>query len=642
MGIAGLEVDMKKLLMLTFVLIFSVQGSVITREDMIVTANQFVPPINEWTPEVDMTTAEHPTWHSWYKTKKNGGATPYNVMPYCWSGFDTTTTRFKSRVEDKDDPVPAGGYGTSKYDYCRDNIAGIDCSGYVIKCWGIDTYTSYQTELIDNSLQIDEEDLKKGDLLRKSGHSIMYNSGPLNNCNIYESQARGENIAPYFPGVTNIRRSISEAYIPYSIFPQFSDESPEDGEIVVLAEGDSTIDVSLTIKASGDISLGGVKMFIRKDGEPEKNVGGITLEDKGDNTWELKKENLGSNKEEDPNIKDGGNFTVRVIARNDIAGNGYKDEYEWKFSVDPAPPIVKSTDPANNSSNVSVDKPPISFTFSEPMDLLVTNNAIQTPFICGKTWSGDKKVELKPNDYLDYCKEYTITITDAAIDTGGVHLDGDNDGDAGDNYIFKFTTEPPDVRLDIDPAVANVEEGHSIHPKLYTNGVELKREVDCNIDFNIANSGGWTVTEPSELSFSLPPGEVHDDKFTIKNNGTSFPLMITTKIPFKCTEIFSMGFYWSAQGHQHDHPDENQSPGKMEYPTPWITRTQPSPAKSQKLRADSILPVGLPDIGILLSGWSDGYGHILGRYGISTLPVKPDLKIINKTPHTAYGLQLTA
>jgi hypothetical protein len=77
-----------------------------------------------------------------------------------------------------------------------------------------------------------------------------------------------------------------------------------------------------------------------------------------------------------------------------------------------------------------------------------------------------------------------------------------------------------------------------------------------------------------------------------------------------------------------DHPDENQSPGKMEYPTPWLTRTQSSPAASPIALGDS-LPVGLPDIGILLSGWADGYGHILGKYGIETLPVKPDLKIIN-------------
>ncbi|MEJ2567868.1 MAG: hypothetical protein P8Z50_03180, partial [candidate division WOR-3 bacterium] len=84
-----------------------------------------------------------------------------------------------------------------------------------------------------------------------------------------------------------------------------------------------------------------------------------------------------------------------------------------------------------------------------------------------------------------------------------------------------------------------------------------------------------------------------------------------------------------AQGHMKDHPDENQSPGKMEYPTPWLVRSQPAPAQTQKLRGPSNPAEGLPKIGILLSGWSDGYGHILGKYGIETLPVKPDLTILN-------------
>ena len=90
----------------------------------------------------------------------------------------------------------------------------------------------------------------------------------------------------------------------------------------------------------------------------------------------------------------------------------------------------------------------------------------------------------------------------------------------------------------------------------------------------------------------------------------------------KCGIIYSEGYYWSAQGHMRDHPDENQSPGKMEYPTPWLTRTEPSHSTSPTAAGDSVPPVGLPDIGILLSGWADGYGHILGKYGIETLPEK--------------------
>ncbi|MEJ2567865.1 MAG: hypothetical protein P8Z50_03165, partial [candidate division WOR-3 bacterium] len=205
---------------------------VVTREDMIATANQYIPPINEWTPEVDRTNAVDPTWHSWYKTKKNGGTPPYNVMPYCWSGFDTPS-ELKSRVEKKSNPVPAGGYGTGQYHYPTTYIAGIDCSGFVIRCWGLTHYGNYQEDLLNYALEIPEEnlkkDLKKGDLLRKSGHSILYVSGSFSGtgkCNIYESQADPTTGAKY-PGVVRHSRTLSkDEYTPYSIFPQFSDESP--------------------------------------------------------------------------------------------------------------------------------------------------------------------------------------------------------------------------------------------------------------------------------------------------------------------------------------------------------------------------------------------------------------------------------
>ena len=63
---------MKKILLLTFISIFSIQGAVITREGMIATANQYIPPINEWTPVVDKTSLST-KWQSEYKIKKNGG-----------------------------------------------------------------------------------------------------------------------------------------------------------------------------------------------------------------------------------------------------------------------------------------------------------------------------------------------------------------------------------------------------------------------------------------------------------------------------------------------------------------------------------------------------------------------------------------
>jgi len=313
-------------------------------------------------------------------------------------------------------------------------------------------------------------------------------------------------------------------------------------------------------------------------------------------------------------------------------------------------PIVTSTDPSDRSKEVPVDKDTISIVFSKSMEQDITEEAFSIVSEKGDSlsfdfsWKDTITLEIAPSDTFDCCMEYTCTIKDTVMSKDSVKLDGntDDDGEAGGDHIFTFITEPPDIRLDIYPLVENVEQGHPLSARLFAKGNGLKKEIDCNITYYLSDSKGWAVDGIDTETFSLSSTETHEDPFRIRNFGSASFLYLTTMIPLKCETFSRQGVYWSAEGHQHDHPDENQSPGKMEYPTPWITRTQPSPAKTQKLRADSILPVGLPDIGILLSGWADGYGHILGKYGISTLPVKPDLKILNKTPHTAYGIRLTA
>jgi hypothetical protein len=494
--------------------------------------------------------------------------------------------------------------------------AGVDCSGLVTNSWKFGFAVSSNNLPEYTGFVLDKENVKPGDIWWEPDHvivgisaggDIVYESNP------YDDPKEGQRVQ---------RLPRKRGAMALSIFPQFYGAKPENNE--VLDESDYT-DVSLLIYASGEVVESGARMFIRKDGGFEEYVEGVELIQESDNIWTIKKEDF--------DVSEGGNFTVKVIARNDIADNGYKDEYEWEFTVDPAPPIVKSTDPSKDSRDVPVDKSPITINFSKPMDVIATADAAQTPFACSKVWAGDQELQLRPEGDLDYCKEYTITVSDAAMDTAGVRLDGNNDGDAGDNYEFTFTTEPPEALLYINPFVAHVEEGRSLKASLITNGSELKKEIDCDIDFNVYNPGRWSVRRPGELSFSLSPGEIHEDGFTINNSGARFPLMIFSKIPFKCDEISCMGFYWSAEGHQHDHADENQSPGRMDYPTPWLVRSQRAPAGAQKLRGESPSE-GLPEIGILLSGWADGYGHILGRYGIETLPVKPDLEIINNPETT--------
>lgn len=64
-----------------------------------------------------------------------------------------------------------------------------------------------------------------------------------------------------------------------------------------------------------------------------------------------------------------------------------------------------------------------------------------------------------------------------------------------------------------------------------------------------------------------------------------------------------------ADDHLSDHPDDCHSISNPRYPNPWLIDTE-------------------SNIGILLSGWGEGLGHLLGGYNTSTALVKPDLTIL--------------
>ncbi|MCK4529355.1 Ig-like domain-containing protein, partial [candidate division WOR-3 bacterium] len=294
---------------------------------------------------------------------------------------------------------------------------------------------------------------------------------------------------------------------------------------------------------------------------------------------------------------------------------GYQGGWDKNHKIyvgETPPPRVLSTSPGKGAQGVLIDINQISITFSKAMDQPVTQGAVTASFNCSKSWSGNRTLNLQPTGFLDYCEEYTVSVSAQAQDTSGIHLE--------ESYSFSFTTEKPEIEVDAYPeCVKHIEEGGSATHHVISKGNKLKSNVSCRIEFDVDNPGGWGVSGADNEDFSLLPGGTHTNTYTSTNMGATAPLDVFYQVGARCAMVGGEGYYWSAQGHMFDHPDENQSPGEMNYPTPWITRT----------RTDSLNP-GLPDIGIMLSGWADGYGHILGRYDISTLPVKPNLKIINQ------------
>ena len=68
------------------------------------------------------------------------------------------------------------------------------------------------------------------------------------------------------------------------------------------------MNISLTIKASGNIASDGVSMSVNG-----VEVSNLILQSQKDNTWTLKSPNY--------DVSKGGRYNVHVTARNDIAGN---------------------------------------------------------------------------------------------------------------------------------------------------------------------------------------------------------------------------------------------------------------------------------------------------------------------------------
>jgi len=128
--------------------------------------------------------------------------------------------------------------------------------------------------------------------------------------------------------------------------------------------------------------------------------------------------------------------TITTGAKN-IAGIPLANKYIWRFTtVVTLAPTVISTDPANNATNVALDKTATA-TFSVPMDPLTITDASFTLFngstpVTGIVSYSSTTASFNPNADLLPGTVYTATITTAAKNVAGIPLDA--------NYIWTFTT----------------------------------------------------------------------------------------------------------------------------------------------------------------------------------------------------------
>ncbi|VEJ35920.1 Uncharacterised protein [Aedoeadaptatus ivorii] len=96
------------------------------------------------------------------------GAGTYTCMPYCWGGFDSRS----SFLNGLNKGGRAGNIRTSTSSKVA-NTYGLDCSGYVSRCWGLSSKRG--TGNIEGvATRISYSSLQPGDALNKSGHVMLF------------------------------------------------------------------------------------------------------------------------------------------------------------------------------------------------------------------------------------------------------------------------------------------------------------------------------------------------------------------------------------------------------------------------------------------------------------------------------------
>lgn len=157
-----------------------------------------------------ISTAQNYQWHQWYCNKENYDGskvanpnwwkrpcfiksynTSYYQVPYCWGGF-SSLTGFDSEISQG---YAAGNVDTSPQHGYVGGTAGVDCSGFVSRCWGLASHHS-TTQLKSVSISLgnvgDYSLLKQGDILLTSNHVMLYYTRNANNeYVVYESTTGG-------------------------------------------------------------------------------------------------------------------------------------------------------------------------------------------------------------------------------------------------------------------------------------------------------------------------------------------------------------------------------------------------------------------------------------------------------------------
>lgn len=329
------------------------------------------------------------------------------------------------------------------------------------------------------------------------------------------------------------------------------------------------------------------------------------------------------------------------------------------FGVEATTPSTGDGDVPVTGGNKKAVGAQIKVKFNHPVDIVTFDQSSVTfsPALAGSfdiAWNADNtEVTLTLTDTendLRYNTKYDVTLSGDIEDTAGVKLGSKQSGEPGVNYVFYFNTKSPEVKFAFTPGTQTMKRRESRqYDGHFTNKEPRALSLQLSTSPSIPGTSGWSHGL-SQQQLELGAGEQASlsGLLTIslgdRPAGNSHQALVNSEI--WCGNVLARnparasasgilaqnpttppnnpggqggGSNWTQpprrpgndQGLVSRGGDENWSLSDPHYPAPWLF--------------DDASQVGL-----LLEGFYESAGHLLGRYGISTIGVESEsLKVLS-------------
>jgi len=201
-------------------------------------------------------------------------AGPLKKVAYKWGGFET--------IDEYLTGLSAGRYAGDRYtskDYGSPSAIGVDCSGFVSRCWNLPTH--YSTRMMDDEITIPYEhwdQTKPGDVAHIPGHvRLVVSHNPDGSLLVVEASA-----ADWRVSYRNYTYSALNSYTPrYYINMQGTPGNIPQPQLSSVCWNDG-IDIRWNVTTSDDVA--GLNLYKYKD---EMNFGGVSDVEKSLRSWHI-------------------------------------------------------------------------------------------------------------------------------------------------------------------------------------------------------------------------------------------------------------------------------------------------------------------------------------------------------------------